>query len=557
MSWALWLFSIGAMAAEPAPAAPLPQRWVYAACNLRNDDDVEEMRKIVGTAADHGLNGLAWSGGFDWLDRMKPAYFERLAKVQHACASRNVTIIPCVFSAGYGGSALSFDRNLAEGLKVVGARFVVHGDEARFESDAPASVTGGDMEQFNGQRIVGARFHDEPGKVSFVDTAEKHGGAASLRFENFGQFPHGHGRIMFQVAVRPHRAYRASCWIKTEGVAPAGVFQLQVLAGKRSLAPFEPRVPATADWQRLALSFNSLDNEKVNLYAGCWGGQAGKFWIDDVAVEEVGLLNVLRREGTPLAVRDDATDTVYDEGRDFAPLADPKLNFRADHDGPAIKLLPGSRIRPGQTLRVDYYHGMAINDGQVTVCMSEPKLYEFWQRQTALIQKHLAPKIWLLSMDEIRAGGSCQACQRRKLSMAQILGDCLTQQFNMIRQVNPRAEVFVWSDMLDPHHNAHGDYYLVEGDYTGSWNYVPKEMGIVCWHYKIRDQSLAHFSKLGFRTLAGAYYDADTLDNPRGWLESIRQTPGGVGIMYTTWRKKYALLAPFGDLVSRTPESAR
>jgi hypothetical protein len=55
---------------------------------------------------------------------------------------------------------------------------------------------------------------------------------------------------------------------------------------------------------------------------------------------------------------------------------------------------------------------------------------------------------------------------------------------------------------------------------------------------------------LGFKTLAGAYYDGDTLENPRGWLEVLNDTPGACGIMYTTWQNKYELLAPFGNLVT-------
>lgn len=38
--------------------------------------------------------------------------------------------------------------------------------------------------------------------------------------------------------------------------------------------------------------------------------------------------------------------------------------------------------------------------------------------------------------------------------------------------------------------------------------------------------------------------------NPRDWLEALDKTPGAEGIMYTTWRNKYGLLGPFGDLVS-------
>jgi hypothetical protein len=134
--------------------------------------------------------------------------------------------------------------------------------------------------------------------------------------------------------------------------------------------------------------------------------------------------------------------------------------------------------------------------------------------------------------------------------MGQILGDCITRQVRLIRNVNPEAEVLTWSDMLDPNHNAHGDYYLVDGDFAGSWNYVPKDLVIVCWYYEKRNESLKFFSSFGFKTLAGAYYDGDTLENPKGWLQTLEHTPGALGIMYTTWQNKYGLLGPFGDLVS-------
>lgn len=287
----------------------------------------------------------------------------------------------------------------------------------------------------------------------------------------------------------------------------------------------------------------------MRVYAGVWGGKAGRFWIDDLQIEEVALLNVLRRPGTPVTVRSEDTGESYEEGKDFGQIKDRLLTFRFDHEPPSIKLLPGSRIKDGERLRVSCYHGMGVHQGQVSICMSEPEVYEIWSKQAVLMHKYLAPTKYLLSMDEIRAGGSCQACKQRHLTMAQILGDCITKEVAILRQGNPQAEVFCWSDMLDPNQNAHGNYYLVEGDFTGSWNYVPKDLSIVCWYFEIRKASLEFFSSHGFRTVAGAYYDGDTLENPRGWLDALDTTPNAVGIMYTTWQDKYALLAPFGDLV--------
>jgi hypothetical protein len=251
-----------------------------------------------------------------------------------------------------------------------------------------------------------------------------------------------------------------------------------------------------------------------------------------------------------MTVKSETTGEVYEEGKDYAGIRDTKLNFRFDHEPPPIQMLPGAKISNGERLRVSYYHGMAVNNGQVTACMSEPKVYEIRRNQAKLIHQQLSASKYLLNMDEIRAGGACEACKKRNMTMSQILGDCISKQTAILREVNPSAEVFIWSDMLDPNHNAHGNYFLVEGDFTGSWKYVPNDLVIVCWYYQKRQESLKFFSSLGFKTLAGAYYDGDNLDNPKGWLSVLEQTPNACGIMYTTWEKKYGLLAPFGDLVA-------
>ncbi len=541
------------LAAGVCPAADesYPYRWVYVSRGLRSDQDAEDVRNIVRTAAAHGLNGMVLSAGLDRLDLQPGDYFKRLDAVKAVCKERGVEIIPIIFSAGYGGSVLAHDRNLAAGIPVTDALFVVKGGEARLVGDPPVKVVNGGFEHYKGHRAEGYRFHDKPGEVSFIDTEVARGGRASLRFQDFGKDAHGHARVMQEVAVRPHRHYRVTCWVRTEGLEPAGRFLVQVLAKGRYIAPCRPNVPPTTDWRKVTSGFNSLGYDRVSIYVGAWGAERGRFWVDDLAVEEVGLVNVLRRPGTPVAVRAEKTGTVYEEGRDYAPVADSKLNFRFDHDGPPITILKGGRISDGERLRVSYYHGVAVNRGQVSVCMSEPKVYAIWDEQARLIRRHLAPRRVLLSMDEVRAGGSCRACKQRGLSMAEILGDCITRQERMLRQANPGIEVWCWSDMLDPNHNARGDYYLVEGDFSGSWNHVPKDLGIVCWYYKKRRESLDHFSRLGFPTLAGAYYDGDTLENPRGWLDAMKRIPRCRGIMYTTWRNKYALLAPFGDLVSK------
>lgn len=536
--------------APPLRAETYPDRFVWIfGWNLRRDSDVAEISRVLESGAQHGINGAVMSLGLDTLCKKSPDYFRRLEQVRDACQRNKLELIPAVFSVGYGGAALSHNRNLAEGLAVVDAPFVVEGGMARLEPDASVGLVNGDFENFSGNRLAGYRFHDQPGEVSFVDSLVQHGGRASLRLENFTSNPHGHGRVMQEVQVRPHRCYRISLWVKTEGLEPARAFKIQVLAGNRALAPRAFNLEPTSDWRKLTMVFNSLDLESVRLYAGMWGGRAGRLWLDDWTLEEIGPLNVLRRPGTPATVRSDDGSTVYSEGTDFAPLEDPRFSaHRTDREVPRLKVLPDSRIRDKQRLKVSWYHAQVINSSQVTVCMAEPQLYEIFDHEAKLLAERLRPRRVFLNMDEIRMGGTCEACRGR--NMAELLGECITRQTQILRRHLPGVEIYVWSDMLDPNHNAQGEYYLVNGDFTGSWKHVPKDLIIAVWGGAPREKSLRFFSNDGYRTLVACYYDADDLNDVTGWLHAAQKTPNVRGMMYTPWQKKYNLLPQFGDLLA-------
>ena len=109
--------------------------------------------------------------------------------------------------------------------------------------------------------------------------------------------------------------------------------------------------------------FNSQDQSQINLYVGLWGGKSGTLWVDDLAFEEVSLINVLRRPGCPFVVASGDGKTTYVEGRDFEPVADPLLaqvpyagEYSFAHDGPTIRLKAGSRMKEGDRLLVSWSH---------------------------------------------------------------------------------------------------------------------------------------------------------------------------------------------------------
>ena len=550
-----------------------PERWVYVSRSFETDRDVEEVGEIARTASEHGLTAMVLPG-MDRISLGGADYLERLRKVKELADRLHLEIIPSAFNTGYGGALLAHDKNLAEGMLVKDALFVVRDGEARFQADSPAKLQNGGFEEFRGNRFAGFDSQDGPGIKTFVDTVIFHSGKASLRMENFsaaraaaeqnaalspyldlaGQYARGTiARVAQEIRVTPYRCYRVSAWVRTEEVDPVSLFSIKAFTPDgRDLCPFEPPAPApTSGWRRVTTAFNSWYADRIELNFGVFEGGRGKVWVDDVEMEEVGLMNVVRRPGAPLTVRDEATGTAYEEGRDFAPVADPHLDFLWTHEMPAIRLLPGSKMQNGARLRVSYYHGTTIYNDQVPACPSEAQVYEIWKQQLPLIEKYLSPKRYFLSVDEVRLFNRCEACRKRGLEAAAILGNMTQWLYQQVRAVNPKAEVLVWSDMFDPYHNSRRQYFLVDGSLENTWQYLPKDMGIVLWYFERRRAGLDFFSSRGFRTIAGAYYDADDLENPKGWLDDMDKTPHAEGIMYTTWSNKYKLLPQFGDLVSK------
>ncbi len=94
--------------------------------------------------------------------------------------------------------------------------------------------------------------------------------------------------------------------------------------------------------------------------------------------------------------------------------------------------------------------------------------------------------------------------------------------------------------MFDPHHNAHDDYYLVEGDLSDSWEGLPGDLVLMNWNGGKRAESLAFYSGRGHRQLIAGYYDSgDGAASARAEVEAGREVPGFLGLMYTTWRRDY------------------
>jgi hypothetical protein len=130
-------------------AEKIQKLWFYASANLLVDKNVENLTVLINRASAAGYNGMVLTDvKFHRLGQMPARYFENIGKIKRAAAAAKIEVIPCLFPVGYSEGLLANDPNLAEGMPVRDALFVVHDGSARLVADPGAILKNGGFEDW-------------------------------------------------------------------------------------------------------------------------------------------------------------------------------------------------------------------------------------------------------------------------------------------------------------------------------------------------------------------------------------------------------------------------
>lgn len=522
-------FATSPSRAPGADAPPPRELWLYQQTNLQVDANVDKLRDVWTRAAKAGYthvlladSKMAKLGDLGGAER---TYRKNAERAKQIAAELKLALVPALFHVGYSNSMLWHDPSLAEGLPVRDALFVVGpGGEAKLTPDPKPEL----------------------GKVGFKDkNVAIDGGVATVT-------PDGNvARFNYKLAaLPPYRAYHVSVKVKTDDYRgkpevkaiaagkPGRVLQWENLGAKR-----------TQDWTEHHVVFNTLDSAGgVTLYFGDWSAKTGgTLQWKDWAIEEAGLVNVLRRPGTPLVVKGE-DGVAYAEGKDFEAVADPHLGNEPwkgqyqpwhKHGPPALR----TKLKEGTRLRVSWYHPAVIYDGQVSACVAEqPRMNDLLADEARRVREMFPAAGYMMSHDEYRTLGWCGACDKSGKSPGQLIAENARYCAGLLKP----ATAYVWNDMFDPHHNAVGEpYYLVKGSWAGAWDGLDKDVVVVNWNYGKRDASLKFFADRGHRQVIAGFYES--LDRTPKWLESASKVKGVVGVMYTTWVQDFTKIEAFAE----------
>lgn len=507
------------------------ERWIYLSTNLQVEANVKDAEAVFarGHAAGY-THVLLTDSKFSRLHDVPQRYFKNCAQVKAAAEKNGLQIVPALFGMGYSNDLLNRNPNLAEGLPVKDALFIVRNGGADVVADPPVSLPGGDMENRKKWRFVDDELVSDGGVLRATA-------------------PGGNARFAHTIKVSKFRQYTLSVRIKTENFT--GEPEMKVLAsGAPQLSYTKLRVQHTQDWTEHRVTFNSLDHDEVSVYFGTWGPAKGSIWWDDATIREEGLVNVLRRDGCPFVVRTE-DGRILTEGVDFEPVSDPRMgnqpyagSYEVWHQQPPIR----TSLPEGTRLRVSFFHPHIIYDEQVCICPSDPATVEILKDQARGVCDVWKASGFMMQHDEWRVLGWDAACAQRGLSAGRLIADNVRTCQDILAETAPGARVHVWSDMFDPFHNAVERYYLARGDARGSWEGLSPSVVIINWNSGYPDKSLPFFAERGHRQILAGYYDSDPA-KIKPWLAAARRVRGVIGVMYTTWKHDYTRLEAFAKSV--------
>lgn len=533
------------------PEARPKELWIFVNANCLVEEEVSRVCDLFQRAAACGFSRvILHDSKFARLDKVPKCYFSNLQTLREAASANKLKILPSTCPIGYSNSFLARYPNLAEGLPVREAIFRIDGSLAQIQ---PTVVWDSDNQSAK------PTMHLDP-------TVRWHEGELSYRFHS-----NERARMRTRLAASPFQHYRLSLQIKTDElqgkveVQPFGI--LDIRRGNhrhgRRLCYTDLAIASSQDWTTYDLTFNSLDHSMIDLHIGSWGAERGNYSIRGIKLESCGAVNLIRSETAPIEVKLVNTRGVsgYDsvrltEGIDFETWEDPLLgndptsgSFGAWHQAPAIRLK--RNIPNGSHLEVSYYHTHVIGSDQVCASLGNFRFQELLKDHIRRVAVQFPNCDWMMNHDEVRLLG-WMPTNIPELGPSPDSEEVLAHNIQTCQQsimsVAPQADLWVWSDMFDPYHNAIDQYYLVRGSLARLQ--LPRGIGVINWNKEKKAESLKYFEVRGHRQVVAAYYD-EPLEQTKHWLDCIptNDIQGVEAFLYTTWKKDYQELEAFSQLV--------
>jgi hypothetical protein len=210
-----------------------------------------------------------------------------------------------------------------------------------------------------------------------------------------------------------------------------------------------------------------------------------------------------------------------------------------------IQRLEAGQIQDGQKVRITFsYIGPdPWSLIKVRYCRSDERLHTdgsenyIWRWCTEPV-RFWGANDFCLDMDETRVFAWDKRCQDSGKSRSRIWADDIRYYYLTIRKTNPSARISLWSDMLDPGHNA--PIYKTDDIASIFTEYDMTDMIMIPWKPSIARRSIAFFAEHNFPLMAACMKskDAAVISAPEwaNWIRHYYRTKKlEHGLMHCRW----------------------
>ena len=527
---------------------------------LSTQDQLDRLVEIMRHAKHLGYNGMFFaSSGYS------VSIFKSL--IQKA-KELDMVIIPRNFGPSdiiYEGADLN---QMLEALPINDSIFYVQNGIAAIKNDENLILPNKDFEDWDQDKIdtqywlKNWTILDNPGTVIRQDNTIAYNGNNSILFKDpsLSNSTYGYQRVMVSMNLKSYKAYEVSFWLKTSNFtvpSSIGIFIYGKNADNSGSVALLRRTCISAkntqDWTKYSFTFTSLSKTKATLYFGLINkgcNYFGNFWLDGANIRELGLCNMVRRSCLPIVVKSYDEKIIYQENIDYIV------------ENGYLVIPFGSSIIEEELLRVSWYLAGDIYGRYATSCHYE--YYNIIEKTLQRLSSYFNnnPYGFLINIDEWAVANWDPCCSH--ITAGEYMAETFRKTEEILLAYNPNLEIFVWSDMFDPYHNAIKNYYAVNGSVEGSWEGLSSKTIIVNWDYPKIVESLKFFSEKEHRQILGINDDSDSsLSLTKKWLDGLdflESQPNGIsnieGCLFFTLIKgsdggygEYKNLGPFASLM--------
>ncbi len=585
-----------------------------------DDVAVQNIIDEIAKYSRYKINTIIFDGKvFDQLDKENMKYLDQIFK---ECRKRFIEPIPTVGSLLWGKAIKNIKKEFAKNIQGFWVRnepFVIAPDGfAQPVKPIVSLIKNGSFEKNHeeGNNAGSWVFNSENssntwGQVKSTDSnrsfkVSKSGvGAAVLTINK----PHNYSGLTLETTVSggflPGEYYELNFWSRGNGSARltgklnvvqyddsgrsidemSNNFGFDFFASGRYVPNWEP-VFTHQNTSKLTFRFSPFR----------YGGAKGNIYVDDVELIRMNgaMLNVLHTPENSFDVTNDDGSIKYVQGVDYkvipGPLyIKPRKPF-ADLKPTRVKILPGSKLVPGDKIRISY-DSLVLNPmhRNSRLSTSSPGTYSYYydsfRRLISLNIKYIN-----IHLSEHQGGFNRDSRDlKRGMSNAELLATFVNNLNNLITKKgeievlpgtsfdglnNPDVRLLMWDDVVNYWHNGGGEkgegFYMPYGGVKGStylalhgtplqqdqYNvdgskiHIPRSVIMASWWYRDRDSMGVMKNSPRFYSENGYDFIGTTWDRPKNiqaWSERLHEK-GGLGLISSAWGQRKKGVIPTADV---------